>query len=208
MGQESEDPTLQLAQRASDKAELEMIIIRESMTRVNEALAKTTLSRSPKSLLKLSRTLRMERKIQEDAAAHAAEIVTELHGFSAQIASSHARNLTSLKESIEFRASDLGESLMAREAGMSAALQTPRRWMKTVRKNRAFEEIVRIKIMETLWKVDVFVAIVLLILPFDGWPPTASNMLASGLMFLLSGLTATAVHSLPRQPQIRHPSGA
>lgn len=185
-----------LAQRLSDRAELEMMMIRESMARVNESLRATraVYLRRPSLLRALSSTLRTEAAVQEKCAAQAVELIWKMGEMRESMAAGRGDNgWSQLGASLAMRMSDLQSGLESRRAAMAAASSAPERWMKECRRRRAERRGAFVRRTERLWKAFALLAVVVFAPSlFSPAPLAFAFTLSSGALVLCAALLVTA----------------
>lgn len=189
--------SMNLAQRLSDKAELEMIIIRESMKRVNESLRATraTHINRPSCLRRLASSVRRESVVQEESAALVQTALTSLAEIRENLREhSYLRDQSQLAASIESRIADLDLGLRSRAAAMSAASAAPRDWMKRCRRNYLSRKRAQVKMLDATWKIAAIFAAAVGLSTLLGAVTMSTQvaMLTSGAMFLASALASFA----------------
>jgi hypothetical protein len=188
-------PAVDEAQRLSSKAYVEMLVIEQSMERVNSSLAaaRKTHARNPRILRKLLALIRQEARVQESAER---EIRNSISGLSDAWEclenETSVPNLGEVKESIALRIADLDYSLKSRAGAMSAARMAPFHWLRALKDRRGDQQIAKVRVLDWLWKIDVAAAVLALFLPLDLDSPMGfSNMMLSGLLFALAAWTST-----------------
>ncbi len=169
-------------------------LIAESMTRVNRAMRpySQTPPPTPREIWRLSRVIRKENKVQNGFVASIRSNQKKLTAAWDILQSSGDPLRRDHAESIGIKVAMLDYDLKCRAAGMRAAMAFPKKCALELRRLAKSKNKKTKRVLEILWKVDILLAVSVLLLSLTtGQPEMFEAMLTAGTFTLLAAASVT-----------------